>query len=134
MAKKNLLVRFSDNYADEFDVDGFKVYTPEEWEDVKEGAKKVFAKVEKKNIAEKLRITTLKLQDPKGYHYFRESEEEFYFGTNEAVIYSSYADWLSSYTVTEITPGQENTLDLLFGSTSYGYGIFIEPEYYDEEG
>lgn len=130
---KKILVSYDTNWADEFDVQGFKIYTEKEWEEVKTQAKKCFEKVDAKNKEEKKRIKALKESDPKGYHYFRESEEEFYFGTNEAMVYTGYKDWIKDYTVVEVTKEEIAVLEKLGFVGDYGYGIFIEPEYYDDE-
>jgi|SRR6185369_5874980 len=97
-SEKKLLIKFDNNYADEFDVEGFLVLSQQDWEKHQELAKKVFKQ--------------------KG------GEVEVGFGTNEAVSYYSLEDYLSSFDVTEITQEQYQVLWDLFGvhTKEYSYG------------
>ena len=52
-------------------------------------------------------------------------------GTNQEIEYSSYENWLSTYTVKEITVRDYNTLKRFKGYLT-NYKFFI-PEYYEED-
>lgn len=95
--EKQLLLKYSNNYADEFDVEGFLVLSASAWEKHKELAAKVFQK---------------------------QSDVEVGFGTNESINYYSLEDYLGSFKVTEITQEQYQVLWDLFGvhTDSYSYG------------
>ena len=121
-----VLVIYKDNWADEFDIEGFRMMQVEDWEDMKSAAREIFVRVEKRNTEKRKEYNRKKLEKPDEYHYFDEEEEEFYFGTNEAIHYSSYKDWLDAYIVKEITDEKAKELEELF-DTGYGLGIFIEP-------
>lgn len=85
MEKQNLLVIFSADWADEFDVNGFAITTKEIWED----------SVEKFKSAE---LYT-----------------SHYFGTNEGWESDEFDDyWLDNYTVKEITAEERETIINLF--------------------
>lgn len=117
--EKQLLLEYHQNYADEFDVDGFLVLSESEWAKHKELAARVFGP---KEAAEKAAAKAAK--DSGTYYYSRGAEVEVGFGTNEAVTYGSLEDYLSSFEVRELTPEQYKVLDDLFGVTtkSYSYG------------
>ncbi len=101
-----LLVTFSSNYADEFDVDGFMVMSPEEWEAHKELAARKFEEFDKL---------------PKD-HYGRTITEyggctdgiEVYFGTNEQMIYETLDCYLRSFHTTELSDEEYAVLEKLF--------------------
>lgn len=80
MKKQYVLVKFSDNWADEMDVDGFRVFVLEDWELIKTRMAKVFEK--------------------------GRGSCSFGIGTNEEIEYSSYADWLSSFSVSSISESE----------------------------
>lgn len=117
--EKKLLLNYHQNYADEFDVEGFLVLTESEWEKHKELAAKVFGPAEEaaKKAAEEAKKT-------KTYYYNRGAEVEVGFGTNESITYGSLDDYLSSFKVKEITQEQYQVLWDLFGvhTKEYSYG------------
>lgn len=110
-----ILVKFNDNYADEFDVDGFMVISKNQFDKDVELVKKWFADY---------------------------GDAEFYFGTNEALSYDDFDDWFNSFSVTEITDDEAQVLTKLFGnswSNRVEFGTMNAYEYalesaYDEFG
>ncbi len=82
-----LLIKFKANYADEFDVYGFEVMTLKEWSGFKEAVKQVFES---------------------------RDEVEIYFGTNEAIEFTSYDNVMSSFKVTEIDNYEARTFQKHF--------------------
>lgn len=95
MTKELVLVRFDDNYADEFDMNGFKAMALDDWQ-------KLETEVEK-SMKDGLRV-------------------EVFFGSNEEFIYNSYSDWRSTFEITPLTEDEykflEKTFNLEFGETS----------------
>lgn len=96
-----ILVKYSDNYADEFNIEGFWVGTPNEWEDIKDVMKKQNFPV------------------------------EIYFGTNECMEYSNYQNWERQFTISKITDEEYKFLVKTFNInpkyfTSYGMFIYNE--------
>ncbi len=85
-----ILIKFNDNYADEFDVDGFRVYTQEEWDEFKAFASSI------------------------------PWPQAFYFGTNEGIEYTSAEALFKQYEVIEITDEQGDFLIAQFGSHGFG--------------
>ena len=80
-----VLVKFSRDWADEFDVEGFAIFTKKEWEDAVE-----------------------KFESEK-YHV------SYFFGTNEGWEDEIDSDWLDNYNVTEITDEEYTIIENLFG-------------------
>lgn len=89
MSEKMLLLQYSCNYADEFDVEGFIVMSESDWEEHKAMAAKIFEK--------------------------RGRSIEVYFGTNEDVSYYDLEDYMRSFVVKELTEAQFQVLKDLFG-------------------
>jgi hypothetical protein len=83
-----VLVKFQANYADEFDVYGFAVFQASTWEEIKELAR------------------DLDWSNP----------IERYFGTNEAITFKSYADYIHHFKVTTISEAEFLMLKKLFGT------------------
>ncbi|AVH85411.1 hypothetical protein RsoM2USA_484 [Ralstonia phage RsoM2USA] len=110
-----ILVKFSDNYADEFDVDGFMVIDKDQFNKEVALIKRMF--------------------DEYG-------EREFYFGTNESFNYGDFDEWFSVFTVTDITDSEADVLSKLFAnswSNRVEFGTMNAYEYaldsaYDEFG
>lgn len=106
MNDKMVLVKFDSNYADEFDVRGFVVMTATEWDRHKVLAEKVFVK--KANVP---------LSEP-DQKYSRRNEQArrvaVYFGTNEAIVYANFKEYLSSFEVVELDEYEYATLKKLF--------------------
>lgn len=94
-----VLVKFSDNYSDEFDVDGFKLFeTAAEQVDWENALREEWAE------------------------YSDTEEMELYFGTNE-FIYISKEDYFDrAITIKEITHTEYYFLEENFGTS---YGMFI---------
>jgi hypothetical protein len=67
---KKVLIKFNDNYADEFDVSGFKVMTYDDWVEIEKDL--------------------LKSEYLKGPF-------ETYFGSNEALLFNNAEDFLSRF-------------------------------------
>jgi len=83
MAK--VLVVFSDNWADEMDIDGFQIFEKEDWD------------------ATVKRVKSFKFPVTIG------------FGTNEDNVYDDAAELLGCYTVKKLTDDEAKTITKLFG-------------------
>jgi len=95
-----LLVKYDSNWADEMDIEGFKVFTDEQWEDHQKAFQKRF-------------------KEDKVYTY--------YVGTNEEIEYSSFKEFMRDFKVSEITDEEAAVLEKLFDNLSTrGYGFFPE--------
>lgn len=70
----NYLIRFQDNYADEFDVTGFAVVDQELWSCLQAEAKE---------------------------HFSKYSQFDYYFGGNDCLEYKSYSEWESAFKIVE---------------------------------
>lgn len=114
---KYYLLNFTDNYADEFDVYGFKVLTEEEYKKGKIDSEEAFR---------------LRMEDTRANHRGDKSVQ-ISFGTNEWVEYYRFEDYLKSFKVTEISEDEYNVLAKLFGKygnkVSYGFDYFFPLEY-----
>lgn len=104
--KTMVLVQYYSNWADEFDVSGFRVMSKEQWEkhlsDVETFFKKLFA---------------APLPEPEKEYSSKNREArqvEVYFGTNEAMLYESFDDYKGCFTVKEITNSDHDVLKRLF--------------------
>lgn len=94
------LVKYDSNWADEMDIDGFRLFTDEQWEEYQKDFKKLF-------------------KEDRGYTY--------YVGTNEDIEYNSFDEFMSDLKVSEITDEEATVLKKLFDNlTTYGYGFFPE--------
>lgn len=94
MSKTHILAQADKDWADEFSCEYFGVYTKEQWNE--------FCK---------------KVKDAWGSH----DDIEVSFGTNESLSFSSYADWLQSFTVKAITEEEANAITKNLGET-FGTG------------
>ena len=103
MAK--ILVKFDCNYADEFDMYGYKIMTTEQWEALKAKAKAFW-------------------EENPGY------EVESYFGTNEAFTWESYAEWLGAYEVQEVSEADLEVLTKILGNS---FGEFAVPYFHNDD-
>lgn len=93
------LVKYDSNWADEMDIDGFKVLTNEQWEKYQQDFKK----------------------------HFKEECYSYYVGTNEEIEYSDFDEFISDFKASEITNEEAAVLEKLFDNLStYGYGFFPE--------
>lgn len=109
---KLLLVTFSDNYADEFDIHGFKIMAESEYEELLETAERAIK------------------QSP---------GEEHYFGTNEYVSYESFSEYKGTLSARKISVEEAQIIARLFDLSEirgkfYGeFGHFITPEPDEDE-
>lgn len=99
------LVKFEDNYADEFDVYGFRIM----------------------NEKQLTKFTNV-VRDLKNFPL------EIYFGTNEALIFESQKDVMSGFKMLPITKDEMVSLKRLFpNAEKWGYGFFPSLEDYTDE-
>lgn len=96
------LLQFRDNYADEFDVEGFWACREKECDEYFNAAKEAF-----------------------------ERPQEMYFGTNEYIEYSSLAEFESSFTISEITKSQYDFLRNTLAPNGY-FGVFFTIDHFGE--
>ena len=93
--KKYFLISWADNYADEFDFEGYSILTESEWKKLKKSIKK------------------------------KNKSFELYIGTNEWVEYDNGQELLDCLSVSKITKKEkkflENNLGSEFGFTSFLY-------------
>jgi len=105
---KFYLVRFTEDYADEFDVSGMKVYTEEEFKVFTDGLKLIEKREDDREI-------------------------EIYFGTNEYLYFYTKYDFLGIFKAEEISEQEYKTLVRL-GLKEFGHGsVFDYAEHYEEE-
>jgi hypothetical protein len=133
--QKLLLIKYDSNYADEFDVDGFVVWTEDKWEAHKAAVAAWFDKRAKKHGA---KPELPPHNDPKYWAIYdqvrkweRGQDVERYFGTNEAVSYCDAEDYFRCFKTTEITQDEHLVLKRLFGDTYrmyVHYGMFLSLE------
>ena len=96
---KYYLLKYDDNYADEFDISGFRVYDEPGYDSFKE------------------RVKSAKYP------------QERYFGTNEFVEFDSAKDYLKRIDISEISEIEAKVLMKLFSYGDYAqYGEFLEPD------
>lgn len=114
MNPKQLLIEFNANYADEFDIEGFIVWSEEEWEAHKAMAKEHFQKKASAPLADPS-------ARPDSYTNRTARETEVYFGTNESIIYEDYEDYMRSFTVTPLSVEGYRVLKELFNEHHEGY-------------
>lgn len=94
-----LLVKYDSNWADEMDINGFKVLTDKQWEKYQRDFKK----------------------------HFKEECYTYYVGTNEEIEYSDFEEFRNNFNVSEITDEEAAVLKKLFANLSTnGYGFFPE--------
>lgn len=96
---KYFLVKFNDNYADEFDLEGFWLEKAESKEEV-------------------IILISNGFESERGNKY----PVECYFGTNEYLQYNNIEDYLSVLNISEITKEEYDVLQKLFGG-SFGQVI-----------
>jgi hypothetical protein len=80
------LVRWTASWADEMDVDGFKIFTPGKWEDFKSKLKN------------------------------RKEQFEIFVGSNESIDYKNGNQLLKELDVTEITDEEYHVIKKLIGT------------------
>lgn len=98
--KELVVIKFSGNYADEFDVEGLTVVTKEWWLQHRKDAR----------------------------DKWRGKARERYFGTNEFLEFYNPADYLRGFSVPELSQDEIQVIQKVVGK--YGLGIvpFIEFE------
>lgn len=113
-----LLIKYHNNYADEFDVNGFIVMSKEDWETHIKEAEEIF---KKQPVKETFRGSG----DP------RPKAIEIYFGSNESIEYRDFKDYLSSFKVTEITDQEAGFFQKFFRG-KHGTILMLEVDDYDD--
>lgn len=96
MNKKEIwkLVTFTSNWADEMDIEGYRIFSADDWKDYCKWAKKEFE---------------------------HNGEYTYYVGTNEDIHYNSYNDFIADFDVITITTDQIKVLEKL---ELDGFGFF----------
>ena len=98
---KYYMVFYEDNYADEHDIMGFKLFTGEEWD----------------------RYDTVVTEG------FKVSNGAYCgFGTNQGLDYSNSSEYWSTITVKEITKEYYDETIKLFGYKEYGFFMDLEEQ------
>lgn len=80
-----VLVKYHADYADEFDVYGFRVLTRSKWAEIVEDVRNTW-----------------------------DGPTETYFGTNEFVEYEDFDDWFRDFKVTEISEEEFKVFEKFF--------------------
>ena len=103
-----ILVKFDDNYGDEFDTNGFRIMTQKEFDNYLAGAREDF------------------IQAAATEHSWYGTEVERYFGTNEGWRWCDYEDFMHSISCEQIDKYTKRTLERLFPGCAkwYSYGMF----------
>lgn len=92
-------IKYFDNYADEFDIEGFRIMSNEMWEDWLKNAKKAFSDADE-------------LDEPVYY----------YFGSNEAVEYEDgFAGFLNSFQIQDVSLARAAHIENCFYSNRMGF-------------
>lgn len=108
----NVFVHGSDNYADEFDVDGYKYMSARELAT---------------NICSLAIIFEQPEYQPHWDSWMRYKEYEIYFGTNESLLFKSVQDFTATLKIYDLAGSYENAhevvdfIETLFGK--YGGGV-----------
>lgn len=124
-----LLIKFDDNYADEFDLVGYYLTTKERWDAHVDDVTKYWKMAEDSKKRPQ--------QEGESDWRYRDSqrvEVEVGFGTNESMLWTSAEDYLRAYTVTEITEEEAAVVRKLFlnGRESGTFGDWVsinDPNY-----
>jgi len=121
--KQYVLLKGEDNYADEFGVEFFAVMEKTHWESIDRNAKRLFAKITKAyDDDEDCGDVGIEWQGVAPVI-------QFYFGTNECVIFNGYKDWRAKITVSKITHDDAKVIVSKIGSsfgTNFANTNFIE--------
>lgn len=133
-----IFASFKNNYGDEFDIFGFSLYKTRE-EFILELYKtwlftylesgeclkvEEYLKANNLDIDDYLeKVTVIELESllKDADKYYKNNENEFYFGTNEAISYESFKDFSNCFEVKEITSEEYKTIRKIIGET---YGVF----------
>lgn len=102
MMAEHVLVKYRDNWADEMDIEGFRLMTIAEWEDVKQRAAA----------------------------YFKENTEyTYYIGTNEEVTFRGYNAWERHFDVFNLLDHEYHGIKRTLGDE---FGFFPFHDFEDE--
>lgn len=93
-----LLIRQCDNYADEFNTEGFIITSEKKWEQ------------HLKEVEE------------------QEFPLELYFGSNEFLGFDTFADYENSFSVEELSKEEVKVLKKFFGNSKFGIIVLAETE------
>ena len=137
------LIKFSANYADEFNVYGLKVLSEDEFSQFQNGIDLYFEEEENKN--EEIDIDSLTEEEREqlinedgeyyddGYYNNYSDPLEFSFGTNESLSFSSKRDFMSAITISSISEEQAQFLKSeRLDKFGYNYPIEYMIDYYKE--
>jgi hypothetical protein len=104
-----MIVKFNDNWADEFDVEGFAQMTKEDFDRLLASAESM---LNKRGVI------------------------EYGFGTNEDFTWQSVGEFRNCFTILDVTEEQENIIaSVFFGKYTKEFGVFPEifsDDYYGE--
>jgi hypothetical protein len=84
------VVKFKTDYADEFDVEGVRIFTNKQWKEWQEGMK-------------------ADLEFP----------YEWYFGSNEVIEFNSWVDFISKFEVDDINLAQAEVIQYYVGELGH---------------
>ena len=111
-----ILVKFEDNYADEFDTSGFQIMTQYELDEFLAFARDSF-----------IRASAMELT-PERFVYHRQPELVFnddyvecYFGTNEQWMWTSYEDFMSCLSFSQLS---SEAMKYIVTNVGTDYGMF----------
>lgn len=124
-----VLVKFKDNYADEFDLEGYWLTTKDRWDSHVADVTNYWNKA-----TEAKKRPQMEGESDWHYRDAQRVEVESYFGTNEAMLWTSPEDYLRAFTVQELTEEEAAVVSKLFlgGSESGTFGDWVsidEPDY-----
>ncbi|MHA2280095.1 MAG: hypothetical protein ACXAC5_04365 [Promethearchaeota archaeon] len=102
--KQRVLVKFRDNYADEFDIEGWKIMCKESWDN--------YVKAMKKDVV---------------------WPQSKYFGTNEGIEWSDADEHLYCFKAIPITPEEEQIIVKVIGKRFGDFLAFDLSDKYEAE-
>lgn len=124
-----VLVICNSNWADEIDLNGFKILEKDEWKAIKAEKKKWFDALV---AIEEKRVNDIKA---KGGYAFASEVGTICVGTNEYVHYSDYESWKEQFTEKDISDDEAKLLNKLFNLKKLSsFGFFLDDlgEYEEE--
>lgn len=101
---KLLFIRYDDNWADEMDVEGWRIYSTKDWEECVKDHQKMFE---------------------------THGTLTYSVGTNEEIEYESFNEWRNNFSTKSITTKEVEVLKKFFGRDSHGFFANMQG-YYDE--
>jgi hypothetical protein len=114
-----ILVKFYDNYADEFDTEGFSIMTQEELDLFLAYARERFIRA---TSTEKTEYRWYgRPEDNPHIMKYQDKDVECYFGTNEQWMWADYEDFMYSLSFRRITVKDAWVLENFLGTD---YGMF----------